>query len=46
MIPPFEEALATLLDAYAHTDVDEIISVLELALMAKREEAERASDED
>jgi hypothetical protein len=34
----FEEALGDLLTEYAGTDPDEIISALELALMAAREE--------
>lgn len=37
MMKTFEEALNDLLDEYASTDREEIISALELALMAKRE---------
>lgn len=49
-LPDFEDALETLMDTYRAKDVDvpldEIISVLELKLMALREEAAQASDED
>ena len=36
----FEDALADLMDQYADEDPDEMISVLELALMAAKEQHE------
>lgn len=41
MIPPFEEALADLIDKYTFKQgwEDEVISALELKLMALKEEA-------
>lgn len=46
MIPPFEEALADLIDRYAESGLsgwrDEVIAALEMQLMAQREES--ASD--
>lgn len=46
MIPPFDEALADLLNQYSRYDLDEIIAALELALMAKKEEAAAEEDDE
>ena len=46
MIPPFEEALENLINEYANTDRDDIISALGLKLMALREEQEANADDD
>lgn len=44
MIPPFEEELQKLLTLYANYNADEIISALELALMAAKEQQAAAED--
>jgi hypothetical protein len=46
MIPPFEEAFEALLDQYKDTPREEIISALELKLMALREEQDDEQNED